>query len=302
MKHQIENDVSICVFGSSARDSADELSDRDVLVVGTKIGHVRGVANKWRDNGWSVSIYSRKRFQSLADAGSLFVQHLRQEGKIVTDQADWLRNTLDAYRPKQCYKDDTLASYELARPIERIWQRNIKVGLAADLGYVFLRNFGIYKCAQDGVYLFDYFEILEELQAKLKFSDQCRNGLSLLRKGKHNYRSGITDFANEQSAKQVADLLMEVCTGLRLRSLTANAPIRNFTSSYAVLRDCEAALIANGLSHSEGSPSWPELQNVWRVIRKPRDYSWQVRSIDQAWINTVNRIFWDTLAERKMVS
>ena len=47
--------------------------------------------------------------------------------------------------------------------------------LASDLGYVFIRNYAINRLACQGVYLFDYRSILEELQGRQRFSDLCLN-------------------------------------------------------------------------------------------------------------------------------
>jgi len=65
--------LSVYVFGSSARGSADDLSDRDVMIVCNNRAICDELKNEWIDSGWFVAVYSPARFTKMAMAGSLFV-------------------------------------------------------------------------------------------------------------------------------------------------------------------------------------------------------------------------------------
>lgn len=304
MKRNMIDDISICVFGSSARANTDQLSDLDVLVVADDPRTAQATVDSWTSSGWSVSTYSRTRLLRVADAGSLFVKHLQQEGRIASDPSGWLQNTLDEFKLKECYRSDVEGALELAKPLERFIQTNANrdSGLVADLSYVFMRNYGIYRCAVDGAYLFDYAAILEELQGVEKFSDSCRNGLMLLREGKHKYRSGEGSLGDSFAIGQTVDWLMEACPNLHLQGLARSSPVRSFSSQYATLRDCEAAMSANGLSYTGGSTENSEREAIWRMIKNPRDYSWHVHNIDEAWAAWATQVVFGTEASQKLAS
>jgi hypothetical protein len=85
------------IFGSFARGDASEDSDIDVLVLAprrskpTKRGRV------------NVSTYDESTLREMAERGSLFVLHLRNEGRILRDDKGTLSRCLDSYRPPETY-------------------------------------------------------------------------------------------------------------------------------------------------------------------------------------------------------
>ena len=74
-------DFAVWVYGSVARGDADELSDTDVLLISDASDHpvpaVQAVPEA------SVSHYTWGQITSLAEVGSLFLHHLRLEGRVV---------------------------------------------------------------------------------------------------------------------------------------------------------------------------------------------------------------------------
>src|SRR5262245_46459624 len=76
-----EADFAVWLYGSVARGDADELSDTDVLLISDASDHpipaVQAVAEA------SVSHYTWGQITSLAEVGSLFLHHLRLEGRVV---------------------------------------------------------------------------------------------------------------------------------------------------------------------------------------------------------------------------
>ena len=139
---------------------------------------------------------------------------------------------------------------------------------------------------------FDYRSLLEELQGTQRFSDRCLNKLIDLREGKHAYRAGIFHVAAKNLGYGVASSIAEACPELNLEPISNVAGIRLFSLPYATLRDCEAALISKANDSGRTKTNTRDLDEVRRLIRKPREYSWQIRSIDEQWIASANSLIW----------
>jgi predicted nucleotidyltransferase len=84
--------LAVMLYGSRARGSSRADSDVDVLQL--VLNHPRSYS-KGRVN---VAAYTPGHLAQLADRGSLFVRHLRDEGVILDDQDGVLARLLDRYR------------------------------------------------------------------------------------------------------------------------------------------------------------------------------------------------------------
>ena len=288
----LENGISVCLFGSADRSSSDRLSDRDVLVTAKSLKRARPHVQELENTGASVALFSHARLERMSAAGSLFVQHLKMEGKIIQDAGHWLEDCLNDFSPKNSYEEDINRSFDLIRPLERIMNENSGRQLASDLGYVFMRNYAICRLASRKVYLFDYRSLLEELKGAQRFSDRCLNKLIDLREGKHAYRAGILRVAAKNLGYGVASSIAEACPELNLEPISNGTGIRLFSLPYATLRDCEAALISKADDSGRAETYTRDLDRVRRLIKKPREYSWQIRSIDEQWIASANNLIW----------
>ncbi len=82
----------IMLYGSVARGDATPHSDIDVLALGPVQKSVL------RDN-LSITVYETKKLLRMAEAGSLFVLHLRLEGHLLKDSNGILKDILDAWQP-----------------------------------------------------------------------------------------------------------------------------------------------------------------------------------------------------------
>ena len=293
MKYATAHGISVCLFGSAARSSTDFLSDRDVLVTARSLKTVRPCIEELESGGCSVAPFSHARLKRMAAAGSLFVQHLKMEGKIIQDAEHWLEDCLGNFSPKNSYEEDINKSFDLIRPLERVMTESSGSQLASDLGYVFIRNYAINRLACHGVYLFDYRSILEELQGVQRFSDLCLNRLIDLRKGKYSYRAGMSHVSKKNLGHEVASSILEACPELNLEAVSSGTGIRRFSLPYATLRDCEATLMSEKSFCNSARINQKHLDRFQRMIRKPREYSWQVRSIDERWIASANQLIWN---------
>lgn len=85
------------LYGSVARGTADCDSDIDVLEL------VTGPAASYEVGKANVTQYEASHLRSLAEQGSLFVLHLRNDGVVLSDPGGVLRRTLNAYSQPSGY-------------------------------------------------------------------------------------------------------------------------------------------------------------------------------------------------------
>lgn len=76
-------------FGSNARGDNDNISDTDIL-------KVCNFKKEYPKKNLSVHFYTKKRLKILKEHESLFLIHLKNEGKIISDENNWLRYFLSS--------------------------------------------------------------------------------------------------------------------------------------------------------------------------------------------------------------
>ena len=279
---------SVCVFGSAARDSVDQYSDRDVLIVASDWQCREDLVRHWREDGWSVATYTPNRLKKMIGAGSLFVQHLRLEGRIVTDKSGWLKDTLWRAVPKESYFKDAAASVALAQPIERFCP-HAKISeqlISADMAYVALRNFGICYLADRNQLSFDYAHIVSRLSEDFGLRLVERELLASLRGAKALYRKGVGCADIEGNIKDLSKVLSKFFVGQPLTPVSPSCPVRRLAGGYSTIRDFEASIVAkHGRTPTESEIHSVGLDDVWRWVKRPRDYTWGVRNCSVGQLN-----------------
>lgn len=278
MESRIE---SVCIFGSMARKSTDEHSDRDVLVVAESLHRREELGKRWRDEGWSVVSYSPYRLQRLIDVGSLFVQHLRLEGRMVEDRAGWLSEVLEGAKPKKSYASDAMSSVDLAKPIERFnpgFQLS-ETPISADLAYVAVRNFGVCYLADRNQISFDYSQIVDRLGKEFCLSSLDVELLLSLRVAKSCYRKGVAVPQVMGSIESLTSVLSRFFVGTPLCAIDPKSPVRDLGCGYSTLRDFEASVVSRlGRMPKEADIRAMGLEEIWRWVTHPSDYTWHVRN------------------------
>jgi|SRR5579859_710079 len=94
--HQVPGVMAICLFGSVARGDQGPLSDIDLLVAGTDSNLspsklLRVLPPSLRKQRLAILYYTMGELDQLFSAGLSFVQHLKQEGRILYDPSGRLR-------------------------------------------------------------------------------------------------------------------------------------------------------------------------------------------------------------------
>lgn len=156
LAHELEGPaVAWMLYGSHARGDPTPGSDVDVLQL---VSRQRRSYHKGR---LSVTVYTAEHLRALAEAGSLFVLHLRTEGKILADEQGALATILASYKAPESYAELERSLRSAARILDvdaPTFARNphgfIRVGL------YLLRTALYIRCAESGRPLFAMAEVM----------------------------------------------------------------------------------------------------------------------------------------------
>lgn len=181
---------AIAIYGSIARGDSDNLSDRDILFVSNDPVMRRYMQSVFKLNGWSCTAYSWKRLELASKRKLLFMQHLKNEAKIIYDPQERLGSKLRQFSPKGNYKFEYETSKQIIGIIEKMPDCVIGRLWALDVLMVSLRSMGIAILANEGIYKFSISDILKSLIDIGKIFKSDFNGLSMLRYYKTAHRRG----------------------------------------------------------------------------------------------------------------
>lgn len=165
-------------------------------------------------------------------------------------------------------------------PIDRLEEGRWPRLLAADLAYVFVRNAAIYSLANSGKYEFCYRRLVDQVGDARELDSSEVATLHKLRESKFAYRSRDATSTEFASVEEVRNVCAKVHPGYAHKPIGIRVPIRLFDVGYATLRDVEAKLISIGDvpgREQEGARSGQ--CDIWRMLTRPRDYSWNIRQI-----------------------
>lgn len=183
---------SLALFGSAARGDYDHFSDRDLLVVSDDAKTLRELKYEYDSVGWSCTTYSWNRLKDAADRGSLFVQHLKQEAKILSDTSQRLAHLLDDFSAKVCYKREV---NEVALLIGNLVQYlpacNAGPMWTLDVLSVGFRSLAVTNLANNGIYAFSDSGLADGLSLTGVVSKEEAHRFRALRRYKSLYRRGV---------------------------------------------------------------------------------------------------------------
>lgn len=184
----IQQDYSLAIYGSQARSDFDKYSDKDFLIVHAPTFNTNDIIKKYSSHGWSCSTYTYNHLEDMACNGSLFLQHIKQDAKIIRDSGK-LGAIINNYRPMSQYSGELKDSeryFDMLRYIEATPK-----GLywALDVISVGLRNYCILLLANSGVFEFSHCKIYKHIQVLLSLTANELDLIYRLREYKYSYRN-----------------------------------------------------------------------------------------------------------------
>jgi len=149
--------LAIILFGSTARKDEDIYSDKDVFILCNdltldellrlKINHILPRIDK----AMSICCYRYKDAVLMAKQGSLFMLHLKLQGKIIFSKDSIIEKILDRLKPYENYEKDLKYYAELLSDVKESFSRRKKLS-EFDLSLLFTiaRNTCILLCYRCG--------------------------------------------------------------------------------------------------------------------------------------------------------
>jgi predicted nucleotidyltransferase len=282
----------VALFGSMQRGDHDHFSDRDLLIVSERGSEVEDAFSK---AGFSPNVYNWEQIENLAFEGSLFVQHLKNESRVVFDRTGRLRSLLKSFRPKKDYSQRLDENRHLIAMTNGVPHNTPAGGWAFDVLAVAFRNHAILHLAQREIYLFSFSALVRELTAEHGLSKPEADLLTNLRTRKHQYRLGETiglPPAELQRTQAVIEKITRVeCTASRLSSPQFVSRLtgmpRDGVHWYHLLRRCEGAYRAMGFTRLNDVETLNK--RIEQAFAKPSPYSsgssepleWIAKQIDE---------------------
>ena len=264
---------AVAEFGSSCRSEIDSDSDRDLLVVCAPTEKYR-LLKTYRSLGYSVSFYNEYQLRGMRKFGSLFLQHLRHESKILEDAdgefAEFL-DTCDFVRP---------SSTEMLRCQDGIiFVLSLQLGALGDAWksdflFCLIRDYLIKLLASRDAVAFGIPAIYEAGRRFWGLDKFDLKTLVTLRELKAQYRRGDKSFLDDQGLfRSTARLLQKTTPMISEVDLSQKVSIeslahRPFLSSYERLRVLE---VVYGL-YRMSNPVHPEHFRILALVEQPNMY------------------------------
>jgi predicted nucleotidyltransferase len=110
---------AVILFGSAARGDDDTHSDRDICALVDDLSDrrihslKRRVAELYNADPRSISAYRQSTVSQMAEAGSLFLWHLKREGEILYDPSGTAGQTLSKLAEYRRFSEDLLRFQEV---------------------------------------------------------------------------------------------------------------------------------------------------------------------------------------------
>lgn len=184
---------SVAIFGSSLRADFDKYSDRDLLIIANDFKTLESLKSIYSKDDWSISYYTYSKLKYLAKNGSLFIKHLQNESQIIIDKNDRLEKILNQFNPKSNYKKDIKDCENYFDIIKIVPKTTLGYAWFCDSLFVGLRNYLVFKNAENGIFEFSFIKLLNGLKEQGLINQSDINALKELRVVKRNYREEILD-------------------------------------------------------------------------------------------------------------
>ncbi len=188
MKFIPEGIDAVAEYGSWVRGDYDHLSDRDVLLLSDDETALEDARLTFSNRGYSSACYSWTKLEFLAAKKALFVQHLKQESRIIYDKGRRLESLLADYSPATSYSEHIDSARNLVYLTQYFPNTAVGIGWALDVLTVGFRNLAILALANEGKYVFSFSELISGLRGVNLIAVDDEPRLLNLRKYKSSFR------------------------------------------------------------------------------------------------------------------
>jgi hypothetical protein len=269
---------SIAIYGSKARRDYDQHSDNDLLVVAEKFDNQFDIEKHFNDQGFSCSAYTFNRLQNLSDKKALFIQHLKQDAKLILDDGDRLNKLLTNFAPKESYDHEIGEAISYFNLLKFIPDTVEGLGWAFDVIAIGIRNFNILKLANYKIYEFSLKEILSNSQRIFNLTNSEVELLLNTRIAKKYYRTKELDLLPSKVELLRTIHVIEKRYSININPVFLNEQVFNqysFSSLYSNLSFTayqKLRLFETFVMTSKNFIPGELLQKCRRIIENPKFY------------------------------
>lgn len=263
---------SVAIYGSSTRENFDKYSDKDILIVAESYNNLKVLRTEYENQGFSVSTYTYSKLNFMSENGSLFIDHLVKESKIIFDYENKFNSILNNHKSKKPELKQFQENRKYFEILKFVPNSKKGFGWFCDCIYVGFRNYLILKSAEKGNFNFSYLTLLEELKNDGVISTSEVEILRELRVVKRNYREKINDELPSENfilkiikiAKKL-DLLttINISEKIEFQNFVESSLISNEYNNYQKLRLIEMYYYSKGNENKE----------IERIICNPQFYA-----------------------------
>jgi predicted nucleotidyltransferase len=184
---------SVAIYGSSTRENFDKYSDKDILIVAEHYKELKSLKTEYEKQGFSVSTYTYSKLKFMSENGSLFIDHLVKESKVLIDYDQNFNLILKNHISKKPSFKEFQDNKNYFKILEFIPNSKKGFGWFCDCLYIGFRNYLILKSAERNNFNFSYLTLLEELKHENVITENEIEILRELRVVKRNYREKVND-------------------------------------------------------------------------------------------------------------
>jgi hypothetical protein len=182
---------SIAIYGSSTRENFDKYSDKDILIVAESYKNIKSLRMEYENQGFSVSTYTYSKLKYMSLKGSLFIDHLVKESKVLIDYNEKFDLILKNHISKKPSFKEFVDNKNYFKFLLFVPNSKKGFGWFCDCLYIGFRNYLILKSAEKNNFNFSYLTLLEELKKENLIAENEIQILRELRVIKRNYREKV---------------------------------------------------------------------------------------------------------------
>jgi hypothetical protein len=263
-------------FGSQISGGANNLSDKDLLIINSYKNKNR-LVKKYSKEGYSVSFYTPIQLSYMRDKGSLFLQHLRLESKIISDKENLFKEFINScVHTKPTISEIGKCRRSLYNALKIPKEEKLNAWLS-DYIFVLSRDYFVKYFALKGKLVFNINELCHEIHLEFGLTKKDTLALLDLRKIKNIYRTGVAQLSPSWDSLEQWKKVLNIVLNLQhdnkdhftKLSYLNFYKVNEFNSTYELLRYIESLRLL--FPKIKNSVAMEALVN--KLIKCPNNYS-----------------------------